>query len=363
MNYQDFIRSLDLKARESNTPLFGTFELTPLCNLACGMCYVRLSTEQFRGRDLLSVDTWKDLMRQAFDAGMFEATLTGGECLTYPGFEDLFLFLQSLGCNITVMTNAVLLAERRLSFFRDHPPALIQATLYGCSEDSYERVTGSRVFGRVVENLRRVREAGLPLSVSVTPNSFLGEDVFDTLRLAHSLSEDVYVSSSLFTPADEPWRAGESSDLPDEFYARLLRLHSELQGLPLYEEVPLSSLPEPGGPSHSCEECGLTCGGGRSGFVLSWKGELKICSRLDVRADPLRDGFAEAWRRISEVANSWPRVPECYGCPYEDRCSPCAANFMRYAPPGQLPSGHCMRIKYWISKGILPVPACGTPGE
>ena len=66
----------------------------------------------------------------------------------------------------------------------------------------------------------------------------------------------VYVSSSLFTPADEPWRAGESSDLPDEFYARLLRLHSELQGLPLYEEVPLSSLPEPGGPSHSCEECG-----------------------------------------------------------------------------------------------------------
>lgn len=46
-----------------------------------------------------------------------------------------------------------------------------------------------RVFHTVWEHLSRVRAAGLALSVSITPNGHLGEDVFETIRLAHSLSD------------------------------------------------------------------------------------------------------------------------------------------------------------------------------
>ena len=34
------------KASRQGIPLSGTFELTPLCNMNCRMCYVRLSKEE-----------------------------------------------------------------------------------------------------------------------------------------------------------------------------------------------------------------------------------------------------------------------------------------------------------------------------
>ena len=86
-------RFLEFKARRLGIPMHGRFELTPLCNLDCKMCYVHLGTSQFNESSLLSVNTWKDLISQAHEAGMINATLTGGECLTYSGFDELYLFL------------------------------------------------------------------------------------------------------------------------------------------------------------------------------------------------------------------------------------------------------------------------------
>ena len=90
-------RFLENKARLRGIPLTGNFELTPLCNLDCKMCYVHLAGSQFNEKKLLHVDDWKNLIKQAYEAGMRNASLTGGECLTYPGFDDVFLYLYSLG--------------------------------------------------------------------------------------------------------------------------------------------------------------------------------------------------------------------------------------------------------------------------
>ena len=80
--YDAVRRFLSFKAREKNVPISGSFELTPLCNLDCKMCYVHLNKDQMCGASLLGVDVWKDVMRHAIDAGMMYARLTGGECLT-----------------------------------------------------------------------------------------------------------------------------------------------------------------------------------------------------------------------------------------------------------------------------------------
>lgn len=348
---------LEAKARAMNVPLFGQFELTPLCNLDCGMCYVHLNAADLRGRSPLPADRWRDLMRQAYDAGMYEAALTGGECLTYPGFDELYLYLQDLGCNVTVMTNGVLLNDERMAFFREHPPALVQITLYGADEDAYDRVTGRRVFRTVVDHIRGVQEAGFPLLLTVTPNRFLGEDVFETIRLARSITPNVDISTALFSLKDGPQRVGASDELDAEFYARILRFDRELRGLPL-QERPESELPDPGGPDSACDERGLECGGGRSGFVIDWQGRMRICNRLEVFSDPVRDGFDAAWRKINEAANSWPRVPECQGCPYKQVCNRCAARCLRYAEPGKRPETLCQMTRYMVSRGVLSPPLC-----
>jgi len=356
-SYENVMQFLEEKARAMNVPISGQFELTPLCNLHCKMCYVHLTPEGMGTQTLLSIEQWKDLIKQAFSAGMIEAVLTGGECLTYPGFDEIYLYLQSLGCQVTIMTNGVLLDKKRMDFFKAHPPALIKATLYGSNDDAYERVTGKRVFTKVLENLKNVITCGIRLDISITATSLLGEDIFETIRLARSLSSNITITTSLFAPKGEEWRLNECKPLNDEFIAHILKYNNELQGITL-KEIPESFLPEPGGSTHECTECGLECGGGISCFVISWNGEMRICNRMDAKSFPLTDGFSESWKEINQIANNWPRVAECAGCAYENVCDTCAAQFAQYAEPGKRPETHCKQTKYLVSKGVLPKPGC-----
>lgn len=361
-SFNDFAVYLEAKARRQGVPIHGQFELTPLCNLNCGMCYVHLTAEQMKDRSLLSVNQWKALMRQAFERGMFQATLTGGECLTYPGFDDLYLYLHSLGCQVDILTNGTLLDEDRLRFFLDHPPALVQITLYGGSEDAYERVTGRRLFHTVRDNILRVRAAGLPLLVTITPSRLLGEDVYETIRAAREISENVFINTSLFVPEDEPWRMSAADDPDVEYYVSVLRYNQALQGLPC-RECPESALPEPGGPHTGSTDRGLACGGGRSGFVITWKGEMRICNRLNPKGYPLRDGFDEAWRTIHEAAVNWPRAAECRDCAYEAVCNKCAAEALKYAKAGERPTALCVKTRYMASRGVLSLSDCDPMRE
>ncbi len=354
-DFNDLSRYLERRAREKGIPIHGQFELTPLCNLSCKMCYVHLTGNQMSGKKIMPVEQWKHLARQAFDAGMFRTTLTGGECLTYPGFDELYLYLHSLGCQVDVLTNGVLLTEERVRFFTEHPPALVQVTLYGCSEDTYERVTGQRAFEQVISGLKRIREAGLPLAVSITPNRFLGEDIFETIRLAHTLSDEVFINTSLFSPREETGR--DLDDLDAGFYARILRYDQELKGIH-NPSVPVETLPEPGGNCSAPAQCGLECGGGRSWFALNWKGEMQPCNRLSALAYPLRDGFQEAWRSINSFAVSYPRIAACEGCAYEAICNRCAGRLAQFAPPGKKSDAYCQETRMMVSSGVLSMPEC-----
>lgn len=55
---------LHAKAARQGIPLSGTFELTPLCNMNCRMCYVRMSREQQEAiRPLRTAAQWLELGR------------------------------------------------------------------------------------------------------------------------------------------------------------------------------------------------------------------------------------------------------------------------------------------------------------
>ena len=356
--FRDVSRYIEQKARKKGIPVSGKFELTPLCNLDCRMCFIHLSPEQLKGRSVLPVPVWKDLIRQAWNAGMYMATLTGGECLTYPGFEELFLWLQSLGCEIVVMTNGVLLDDARIRFFLEHRPADIQVTLYGWNDDVYERVTGKRAFGTVSRNVTQARKAGLSVSVGVTPTVFLGEDSLETLRAAKRLSKSVVVNTGLFSPREETGRSGQTYEPDQDLYVRIFQLEAELNGTEI-REVPADRLPAPGGPRHDSPCCGLQCAAGRSTFTLDWTGDLLACNHLDMlREHPLEDGFQEAWKRINRRVNEWPMVPECLGCPYEPVCHNCAAQILRYGEAGKLPAELCERTMSMVRHGLRRLPGC-----
>ena len=253
-------RDLSFHTRKKGLPYHGAFELTPLCNLNCRMCYVRLSPEQMGERSLLPAETWIRLIDQAAAAGMMSATLTGGECLAYPGFDEVYLHLQALGILVTVLTNGVLLDGERVRFFQRYPPARLQVTLYGASEEEYEQVCGARRFEKVLANIHRAEEAELPLSVTITPNRFLPDGGEALLKLAVSLGLPYIINSGLSAPQPGTGREKDSIDIELEDYIRLYTLHRRLKGASIIPVDP-AELPEPAGRSEK-QLTGLRCGGG-----------------------------------------------------------------------------------------------------
>lgn len=356
-SFSAFAQYLDTKARAQGVPLSGQFELTPLCNFQCRMCYVQMAGSQL-SQPLLTADQWKDLMAQAVEAGMLRPILTGGECLAYPGFREVYEHLQALGCEITLMTNGALLDQTWVDYFLRRRPGMICITLYGDSNEAYQRVTGHAAFDTVVRNIRAIREAGLPLTISVTPNRYLGEDVFGTLRLAKELCPALRVNAWLTDPRGETGRDGQIGDLTQSDYIRIFRYRNQLEGIPC-TEYPLDQLPPTGGPSREGSPRGLTCGGGRSSFSVDWKGVMSPCNELEmIRAYPLRDGFGPAWAIINRAANEWPRAIECEGCAYAPICVRCAGRTLRYTKPGTRSTALCGETLQMVHQGVYRLPEC-----
>lgn len=345
MHYERFMEN---KYRENSVPHLGHFELTPLCNLDCKMCYVHLS----HCDKLLTVEQWKKLMKEAHEAGMMTASLSGGECLTYPGFDELYLYLRDMGVQVNVLSNGILIDEKRINFFKQHNPRSIQVTLYGSNEDAYEAVTGKRMFSKVFENIMAMKEAGLPIVISVTPNRFMADDMRPLISLVESTGIPYFINPTIFPPREETGR--QTEDFTDEQYLEIYRIQSEFQGREL---TPLDSFELPLEGTGTEKACGLKCGAGRSAFAIRYDGTMTACVNLDETvAHPLETGFAEAWKIINTAANCYPRPIECDGCAYANVCSSCAAQHKNAPEIGHCDSRVCARTKLLVREGVRVLP-------
>lgn len=346
-------RYLDGKAREQGVPLHGTFELTPLCNLNCKMCYVHLSEDQLResGKQLLTVEQWKDIMQQAIDAGMISAILTGGECLTYQGFDELYLFLQEQGIEITVKSNGLLLTEDRIRFFKDHRPVGIQVTLYGADEEAYENVTGIRAFSLVDSGIRRLIEAGISTEISITPSKFMIQNAQELLRVASSYDVPYYINAALFEPREGTGRSGQSNDVSLDDYITLYKLQAKLKNRTLQplcqEEIPIPSTD--GKPTK-----GVRCAAGRSYFSVRWNGELHPCLSMErIQVDLTKMPFLQAWQIIHSAVLEYPYPCECSSCTYDGMCPCCVVQHEYGGKLGHANPFFCSRVQKLMAEGLL----------
>ncbi|MBR2823299.1 MAG: radical SAM protein [Clostridia bacterium] len=356
--YRRLNRYLEANARRNGIPLHGSLELTSFCNLDCKMCYVH-PEKGMRAEAPLSPETWIRLIDEAREMGLLRVSLTGGECLTYPGFDDVYLHLYERGMKIRILTNGLLLDEKRIAFFRRYRPTSFQITLYGGDEAEYEAVTGHRVFGKMMDHLAMLKEAELPVSLSITPNPFMRQDVRPLLEAAARTGFPWQINSFLMPPRAETGRSG--GDLPSDRYIEILRTATALRGEELTPADPAAVPP----PSAAAAEPvrGTSCGAGRSSFAILHNGIMCPCVGLpDIRTEPLTVGFREAWNTLHEAAVNLPAPGECRGCAYEAQCTLCPANH-RSAAPGHCDRRICDRTLKMVSAGLMRLPDIKNPCE
>lgn len=343
---------LDEKARRKGVPLSGTFELTPLCNLDCKMCYVHLNREQLCGAELLSVQQWKSIIDDAVNAGMMYARLTGGECLSYPGFREIYLHLRASGVETSILSNGVLMNEETVAFFKEHKPAMIQITLYGADEDGYERVTGHRMFSTVMENIRRIQDTDIPLNVVATPSEYM-TDGPEIIRLLHQLNVPILINSGLLMPREETGRELHDANL--EAYVSMMKLKNQLLGKKVEDTLDSEELPDRNDNGEAV--FGVRCAAGRSAFSVDWRGNMKPCNNFPCEGENIFDlGFANAWRHVNETASHYPRPSECEGCRYKQVCKHCVAEHAAGAPRGHASPKICAWGQRMVAEGLLKLP-------
>ena len=190
------------KGARLGLPVTGTFELTPRCNFNCNMCYVHQTETQAAqgGRRELTTAEWLAIAEEARKAGMVFLLLTGGEPLLRPDFPELLHALKNMGFLVSVNSNGSLLRGELLEAVKRDPPLRFNITLYGGSNATYERLCGRAMFQEVVDNLRALKDAGIPvrLNVSVTPDN--KDDVPEIFRLARELGLHAKASTYMYPP-------------------------------------------------------------------------------------------------------------------------------------------------------------------
>ncbi|MCD7818155.1 MAG: radical SAM protein, partial [Lachnospiraceae bacterium] len=133
------VNYLHWKAEQSKVPLSGTFELSPVCNMNCRMCYVRMTQKEMdaTGGRLRSIEEWLTLAKEAQKRGMLLLLLTGGEPFLWPDFQELYTELKKLGLVISINSNGTMIDEKVMTWLSEDPPSRMNITLYGASDETY----------------------------------------------------------------------------------------------------------------------------------------------------------------------------------------------------------------------------------
>ena len=137
-----FFDRLQATLQRRRIPISGSLELTYRCNLRCVHCYLGENRRSLADKPELGTAAVCGLLDQVVDAGCLWFTLTGGEPLLRRDFLQIYTYARQKGLLVTVFTNGTRLTARTADALAELPPLAVEITLYGHSQQTYERVTG-----------------------------------------------------------------------------------------------------------------------------------------------------------------------------------------------------------------------------
>lgn len=336
------IEHMHRRAVAQGIPLSGTFELTPLCSMACKMCYVRMSPEELAatGKRLRTADEWLALAREAKEQGMLLLLLTGGEPFLYPEFRRLYTELRQMGFVISINSNATLITEETVAWLKENPPQRINITLYGASDATYARLCGHPTgFTQVTRAIELLRDAGISvkLNCSVTPENVC--DLEDIIAYSDEHKLVLQATSYMFPPLRRDAESvGRNARFAAEECARtevkIRRLQYGAENLREYCKAIESHQPVDTPLCADCEGEGLQCRAGKSAFWVTWDGRMTPCGMVNEPAVfPFERDFQTAWQSLRAQTAALHLPPECAGCDAKHYCHTCAA--MCYTETGR----------------------------
>lgn len=321
------------KAAKERIPLTAAFELLPICNLSCKMCYVRKSMEEVREKGgLIGGRQWLQWADEAKELGLLFPLLTGGEPFLHPDFEEIYSKMADMGMQNSINTNGTMINEKTALWLSKRPPTRINITLYGASEDSYQKLCGNGdAYGKVRNAVQWLKKYRIPIKFNTSITSYNVQDLEALIKYAEEMEVPIQAATYMFPPIRRNEKMVGQNDRLSPEDAALTRVKSEFlrvepewflgQAERYRRFVPLDQLEE---KPHQPQR--MNCRAGNSSAWLSWEGNLTNCGMYNSVMVSLKEkSFSSAWKELTEQTAAITFQSFCSICPNQWLCHSCIA--------------------------------------
>jgi len=319
LSYGDFSQRVAKGASQERIPITGSLELTFRCNLRCVHCYVANGHGAVPGREELVTAEVYEILDQLADAGCLWLLLTGGEPLVRADFLDVYTYAKSKGFLISLFTNGTLLTPEIADVLAEYPPFKVEITLYGRTQETYERITGvPGSHARCMRGIELLLEREVPLKLKTMLMTLNKHELWDIKAYAESIDTKFYFDPMINAGVDGSRDPLEYRLSPGEVVAfdqadpeRMAEWHDFCDRLMGVEPDPRYR---------------YVCSAGINTFHIDPYGRLSVCMiSREPQYDLRRGTFQEGWREDLLKTRHQPASDDytCNACPLLSLCGQC----------------------------------------
>jgi radical SAM protein with 4Fe4S-binding SPASM domain len=350
IGYGEFGRRLKEKIAGRRIPISGSVELTFRCNLHCAHCYAAGGNNPTATRQELTAGEWQRIFDETADEGCLWLLLTGGEPLTRPDFADLYLYAKRKGFLPTLFTNGTLLTPRMADFLAEWRPFVVEITLYGRTQATYERVTGvPGSHARCLRGIELLLERGIPFRLKTMLLTLNQHELWDIKAYAEGLGVQFRFDPLVNAGLDGARRPTALRLPPEEI------LKFEMADAPRWadwRDFWQRSRDMRSDPSHL-----YTCGAGLRSFHIDPYGRLGVCMMARAQTYDLRQGtFRTGWHDFLYEVRNQPATKDyrCHQCPLLALCGQCPGwGCLEHGEPGE-PVEFLCRLAHLRAEALEP---------
>lgn len=304
------------RALAERVPLWGFVEIIATCNFDCQHCYIAPCAEREDVMTLAQAETVFDKLAKAGTLGLL---LTGGEIFTHRQFKEIYLAAKRRGFLVYLNTNAYMIGERLADFLAEWPPMILSISLYGLSDERYERVTGiPNAFRRVVKALDLLRDRGVKYELKC-PAMTLTVDEIPAMRAFAEERGVTFRYDAIISPQEKGSTKPLDLQLVPEAVLDLERVMDP--GLDSFTEYAGRYAD---GSTHGKV---YSCGAGRIGLHVTVHGGVTTCtSSRQTVGNIFEQSFEEVWAQLGgKVERKFADGHPCATCKFRKICSGCPA--------------------------------------
>ncbi len=295
------------------------FEITPKCNFRCVHCYVG------NDRSVSPVLTYEEVIKIIdilYENGILFLTFSGGDPFTRKDFKDIYLYAKNKGFLVEILTNATLITSQWIEIFKEYPPLLIDISIYGTTNEEYEKLTGIKNgYDLFIKGISLLQSGGIRFALK----GILMSENYKKLKRMEEISrqyssENFRYSYELVvdrqcTSAPLKYAVDPLEGLINEIQYGVNALMLKKRG----EEIS-KGIDEDNYRDGMLYRCTI----GDLAVHINYIGEMGPCVECDKRGNILKDNFDDICAQFEKFKEKLAPVGyKCTGCKYKTFCTSC----------------------------------------